>query len=220
MKFNTENRAYISELLIADQKRGPSILVVETPATHPSVDTSKEGVVFGEETSAYRITRINATTCRLTLLRTVSYGGDLSQNVMSKTFLKETLIRLADTQAYFLKVRELAVFSRADGEALGGVVMDRVDAQTIKAGASREIWDETRVLKEAEAKYPLIKDLLGQVVENKLISAGEAGDVGTSLQEFDEGGNGCDWGGLSSLLSSGTRPPKPRSTSSSPGTRR
>jgi len=206
MKFNTENRAYISELLIADQKRGPSILVVETPTTHPSVDTSKEGVVFGEETSAYRITRINATTCRLTLLRTVSYGGDLSQNVMSKTFLKETLIRLADTQAYFLKVRELAVFSRADGEALGGVVMDRVDAQTIKAGASREIWDETRVLKEAEAKYPLIKDLLGQVVENKLISAGEAGDVGTSLQDLTKEGADVIGGAFFATLVGNTTP--------------
>ena len=34
----------------------PPIVTVELPSAHPSVDTGKEGVVFGEERSACRVT--------------------------------------------------------------------------------------------------------------------------------------------------------------------
>ena len=48
---------------------------------------------------------------------------------MTKAFLKETLARMAEIQDFFLKVLALLDFRPADGVALGGAVMDRVDAQ-------------------------------------------------------------------------------------------
>ncbi|GMI35292.1 hypothetical protein TeGR_g2861 [Tetraparma gracilis] len=130
--------------------------------------------------TATSIKEIKPGVCRVVYVNQTDVGGRVPVAVMNRTLLRN-LALTTKIREHFLALIGLPDWDKEVGEAVGGVLVTKTDAEkhhrkgeTREGARVRAIMENHKGLKELGETYEWVEDLLVRILENKLRLAGKS----------------------------------------------